>query len=566
MNGKRCARRGGGRGERIKASQRNKFEAAAEEIRSKRKCKNLGFFIRNPVHYRSLKEQIKNMVKYIAYCRKSTDEADRQLLSIEAQISELKEFAKRENLEVVDFFTEAKTAKKPGREKFEQMLKLIEKGEANGILSWHADRLARNSVDGGKIIYLLDTGKLQSLKFPTLWFENTPQGKFMLSIAFGQSKYYIDNLSENVKRGIRQKLRNGVYPNKAPIGYLNELRKRSIEVDPQTERLVRKAFSLFATGKYTFVDIDKFFFEHGIKSSTNKYLRMDKIRCMLKSPFYYGVFDFAGETYQGTHKPLISKTLFDKCQEIIKRKSKTHINHKDEFWFLGLAKCKECHSTITAEKHFKFYPKTRGKVRYDYYRCGKKHGYCSQKYVSGGEFEKQIREILWTHSLHELNARKMLNWLHADEIQERQSGETKISLFKSQLFNVEQKLDRLLTGYLDQVIETSEYQTVKKKLIEEKTNFEEQISSFEKNQFAWVELVRDFINSALSAHKIARAKNNGEELPFFAKKVGSNYFLSGGRLEFVPLRGFNALAAPAPAASAPLSIHDLRRGRDLNSR
>jgi hypothetical protein len=92
-------------------------------------------------------------------------------------------------------------------------------------------------------------------------------------------------------------------------------------------------------------------------------------------------------------------------------------------------------------------------------------------------------------------------------------------------------------------------------LIEEKTNFEEQVTSFEKNQFHWVELVRDFINSALEAHKIARAKNNGEELSFFAKKVGSNYFLSGRRLEFVPLRGFNALAA---GAGAPLSLHNLR--------
>ena len=506
------------------------------------------------------------MIKYFVYCRKSTDEADRQVLSIEAQITELKEFAKRENLEVVDFFTEAKTAKKPGREKFEQMLKLIEKGEANGILSWHADRLARNSVDGGKIIYLLDTGKLLSLKFPTLWFENTQQGKFMLSIAFGQSKYYIDNLAENVKRGIRQKLRNGVYPNKAPIGYLNEPRKKLIEVDQKTSRLVRKAFLLFASGKYTFVDIDKFFFDHKIKNSTNKYLRTDKIRNMLRSPFYYGVFEFAGETYQGTHKPLISKTLFDKCQEIIKRKSKTHINHKDEFWFLGLSKCKECNSAITTEKHFKFYPKTRGKVRYDYYRCGKKHGFCSQKYVSTGEFEKQIREILWSHSLHGLNARKMLNWLHADEINERKTVENKISLLKPQLSNIEQKLDRLLTSYLDQVIETTEYQKVKKKFIEEKTNFEEQISSFEKNQFLWVELVRDFISSAQEAHKIARAKNNGEELSFFAKKVGSNYFLSGRRLEFSPLRGFNVLAAPAPAASAPLSLHDLRRGWDSNPR
>ena len=158
----------------------------------------------------------------------------------------------------------------------------------------------------------------------------------------------------------------------------------------------------------------------------------------------------------------------------------------------------------------------------------------------------------------------MLNWLHADEINERQTAENKISLFKSQLTNVEQKLDRLLTGYLDQVIEVNEYQTVKKKLIEEKTNLEEQISSFEKNQFHWVELVKDFLNSALEAHKIAAAKNNGEELSFFAKKVGSNYFLSGRRLEFLPMRGFNALAAPAPAASAPLSLHDLRRVQESN--
>ena len=114
------------------------------------------------------------------------------------------------------------------------------------------------------------------------------------------------------------------------------------------------------------------------------------------------------------------------------------------------------------------------------------------------------------------------------------------------------------------MIETIEYQTVKKKLIEEKTNLEEQISSFEKNQFQWVELVRDFINSALEAHKIARAKNNGEELSFFAKKVGSNYFLSDRHLEFSPLRGFNALAAPAPAASAPLSLHDLRKEGESN--
>ena len=134
-------------------------------------------------------------MKYIAYCRKSREEKDKQILSIQAQIAELKEFATREHLEISEFVEEEKTAKVPGREKFAEVLKKIEKGQVSGIIAWHPDRLARNSIDGGKIIYLLDTGKLKDLKFPTSWFENTPQGKFMLNIAFGQSKYYVDNLS-----------------------------------------------------------------------------------------------------------------------------------------------------------------------------------------------------------------------------------------------------------------------------------------------------------------------------------------------------------------------------------
>ena len=130
-----------------------------------------------------------NNNKFFLYARKSTDVEDKQVRSIEDQIAELRAFAKQENLNIVDVFIEKQSAKIPGRPIFGEMLKKIENGEADGILAWHADRLARNSVDGGRIIYLLDIGKLASLKFPTLWFENTPQGKFMLNIVFGQSKY-----------------------------------------------------------------------------------------------------------------------------------------------------------------------------------------------------------------------------------------------------------------------------------------------------------------------------------------------------------------------------------------
>ena len=122
--------------------------------------------------------------KFFLYARKSTDVEDKQVLSIDAQITELRAFAKNEKLEIMEEFVEKRTAKIPGRPIFGEMMRRIEKGEVSGIISWHPDRLARNSVDGGQIVYFLDIGNLASLKFPSHWFENTPQGKFSLSMAF----------------------------------------------------------------------------------------------------------------------------------------------------------------------------------------------------------------------------------------------------------------------------------------------------------------------------------------------------------------------------------------------
>jgi DNA invertase Pin-like site-specific DNA recombinase len=116
-------------------------------------------------------------MKVFLYARKSTDDEERQMLSIDAQRNELREYAAKQSLEIAREFVESMTAKEPGRPVFNDMMKALEKGEAQAVLSWHPDRLARNSVDGGRIVYALDTGKLVSLKFPSFWFENTPQGK-----------------------------------------------------------------------------------------------------------------------------------------------------------------------------------------------------------------------------------------------------------------------------------------------------------------------------------------------------------------------------------------------------
>ena len=132
--------------------------------------------------------------EYFLYARKSTEDEDRQVMSIEAQLVELSEFASRENLTIAEKFIESKSAKRPGSKIFGKMIEKIHaRKNPVGILMWHPDRLARNSIDGGQIIYLIDTKKIVSLRSPTFWFEPTPQGLFMLQVAFGQSKYYSDN-------------------------------------------------------------------------------------------------------------------------------------------------------------------------------------------------------------------------------------------------------------------------------------------------------------------------------------------------------------------------------------
>ena len=177
---------------------------------------------------------------YYIYVRKSTDVEDKQILSVAAQIIELKEFAKRMGLRIAGIIVEKQTAKKPGRPKFNKMLERIENGEANGVLAWLPDRLSRNSIDSGRVIYMLDENIIADLKFPHFWFENTPQGKYMLANEFNSSKQYVDNLSVNTKRGLRQKVREGHCPRLAPVGYINDVWTKTIWVDKKLAEIVRE--------------------------------------------------------------------------------------------------------------------------------------------------------------------------------------------------------------------------------------------------------------------------------------------------------------------------------------
>ena len=206
----------------------------------------------------------------------------------------------------------------------------------------------------------------------------------MLNIAFGQSKYYIDNLSENVKRGLRQKVRRGEYPGVAPTGYLNNRLTKKMVPDPERFKLVQKIFKLYSTGSYSLKEVRDIITEAGLRSRNGKILCVSNIQAILVNPFYYGAFKFNGELYRGNHKSAISKKLFDKSQSIMENKAH-HTNRGVKFYaFRGLFKCGECDCSITAETH-------KG---HNYYRCTKKKIPCSQKYVREENLNEQISSIL----------------------------------------------------------------------------------------------------------------------------------------------------------------------------
>ena len=463
--------------------------------------------------------------KFFIYTRKSTDTEDRQVRSISDQLAELKELAVKEQIEVVDIFVEKQTAKAPGRPVFNEMLLRIEQGEANGILAWHPDRLARNSVDGGKIIYLLDTEKLAELKFPTFWCDPTPQGKFMLSIAFSQSKYYVDNLSENIKRGKRNKVKDGIWPQMSPLGYTNEGGK--IVVDKNIAPLIKKIFEAYSSGSFTLREVRDKFNALGLKRKSGKELAVSNYQKLLKNPIYTGLMRYNGEIFEGKHEPIISKKLFDSVQEVMSRKSKPHSKGLKPFLYRGFFRCGECGCFITTEQQ-------KG---HNYLRCTKRKNPCTQKYVREELITSQIQEEIKKVSL----PLDWANWMIAENAKDRQSEVQSSTLFvdsiKAEISLLDSKIEKLMSAYLESALSLEEYREAKNKLVNQNQLLKEKLSAFEQKANNRFELTEKFLKYNM---ELANERTNEEKLHLF-KKVGSNFQIMDRTVLFEPRGAWKTL-------------------------
>jgi len=457
------------------------------------------------------------MPGYFIYCRKSSEAEDRQVLSIESQTRELKELAAKLNLPVAEVLIESKSAKEPGRPVFNQMMQRLYRGEAPGIICWKLDRLARNPVDGGSIIWAIKQHGIKVMT-PAQSYAREDDNIILMYIEFGMAQKYVDDLSKNVKRGLKTKVENGWYPGVAPLGYLNHDNKQTGEKtlvkDPERFPLIRRMWDLMLTGLYTPPKILEIankkwnFRTRQTRKLGGKPLSRSRVYEMFTNHFYYGSFEYpkgSGRHYQGKHEPVVTQAEYLRVQTLLHRNGSPRPRLQTLFAFTGLIRCGQCDLTVTAEEkrqvicskcRLKFAYRTRRVcprcqtpiekmtnpvlLRYVYYHCSKsKEPKCKQKCISEMDLEQQIAQYLSRISISPRFKAWAVKYLHELHAAENASRESIIRVQRKAHQDCSRRIDNLVklktspSNSDGALLSDEEYARQRVELLKEKSTFEE---------------------------------------------------------------------------------------------
>jgi len=306
--------------------------------------------------------------------------------SIDAQLKLLRAFAHEHGFSVEREFVDVETAKHSGRPQFGEMLAYLKKHRTVvHLLVEKTDRLYRNFKD----YVALDEFELEIhlVKEGTrLSHQSTSHEKFIHGIKVLMAKNYIDNLREEVTKGMLEKASKGLPPGRPPLGYRNNKETRGIDVDPVIGPWVKRIFEWYASGVYSLERLCHHLFQEGfIFQSSKPKMAPTTLEKVLKNPFYVGRFHFAGQTFVGKYPRLIGEGLFKAVQAAFRAHHRPK-QQKHTFAFTGLLTCAECGCAITAEKK---------KGKYVYYHCTHRHGPCSQKaVVREEELDRQFQAVV----------------------------------------------------------------------------------------------------------------------------------------------------------------------------
>jgi site-specific DNA recombinase len=504
-----------------------------------------------------LTTQWKNDMKYFVYARKSSEDVEKQALSIPTQLEKAQEIFG--NLTIVDIFTETASAFKPyNRPIFTEMMERLEAGEAQGIIAWHPDRLARNEIDAGAITYFVRQGVIQDLKFCSFTFDNSPEGIMMLQMVMSQSQYFSAKLSKDVKRGVEQKVKMGWFPGPARVGYRNTPERdkgtRIIVKDTDRFDLVRKMWGLMLTGTYTVPQIVRIANEEwGFRTLKRGKigggpLTRSTLYDVFSSVFYAGLINFKGEIYPGKHEAMITLEEYDRVQFLLGRKGRPRPKHH-RFAYTGLINCGECGCAIIAEQKMKHLKSSDETAIYTYYHCSWKRPCSQRKSVREEDLEGQIdAELSKVTILPEFRewALEVLQDSNDQEIEDR--SKIHISLAKT-LLQTQQQLDNLTKMRYRDLIDDEEYAHSRSELQTEITRLKEQLRDTEDRAEKWLEATErafDFATFARHNFAVGDIQDKKEILA----TLGQNLTLMNGKLALDRSKWLVPIAEQYPAIEA----------------
>jgi site-specific DNA recombinase len=378
------------------------------------------------------------MIVAFSYARVSSREQEREGYSIPAQRKLLAGYARTRGFSIKREFIDIESAKNPGRKEFTNMLHLLETdGSCRIVLVEKTDRLYRNRTDALAFealiekrnveIHLVKEGRI-------IGKESRSQDKFMHDIHVAVAKHYVENLKEEVKKGMREKAEEGIYPGRAPIGYRNNSLTRSIDVDPERAPMVKRIFELYASGEHSLLTL-----RSAVLNEIGLRLSRSYFETILKNRFYLGYFVWQGVEYKGTHQSLISGHLFDRVQDVIAGRNKPK-HRKHAFAFAGLLRCAHDGCTVTAELQ---------KGKYVYYRCSHGRGKCALPYMREQEVSDRMGELLKDIYVPEMVAHTIVDSLQSDSADAEAERQKRIAGTQQRLVALRARIDQMYEDKLD---------------------------------------------------------------------------------------------------------------------
>lgn len=473
--------------------------------------------------------------KYFLYARKSSETEDRQMQSIDDQIGILTKLAADKSLDIIEILSEAKSAKAPGRPVFNDMMKRITAGEAQGIVCWKLDRLFRNPVDFGQISWNLQSGVISHIQCSDRSYY--PEDNVLLmSVEQGMANQFIRDLSKNTKRGLLRKAERGWYPAHPALGYLHNPNKKKGEkeiiIDEVNFPIVRKMFDLMLTGNYSATQVlQKATEEWGLKNRFGNKTSRNSIYYVFSNPFYYGEYEYPGGSGQfhiGKHQPMITKEEFNLIQKILGRTSQGRFINK-YMTYRGLIRCGECGAMITGEEKRK--TQKNGNVHeYTYYQCTKRiDPNCFQKTIEVKQLEDQMLSTLSEIELPDDFIQWATETIIEGYVPEVGAQNIIKANQKRELSLIPKKLDNLIELKLNDSISNDEYEKKRRDLIEAKNNLENELSKLPNLERSKEQTI-DFMNfSSKLSEKFSIGDD--EEKRKIMSIIGANLRLKDRKLE-----------------------------------